>query len=78
MGLNLATCIRATGQDEDWETPASRLFSNEVLEDSLTPDLLSLPNEILVKIMLYLPDTSIDSRGREAPRALYYLIQVTG
>ena len=70
MGLNLATCVHATGQDEDWETPASRLFSNEVLEDSVTPDVLSLPNEILVKIMLYLPDTHDRVKFRYVSRRL--------
>ena len=60
--------VFSSGVLKDSETP-NRLFSNELLEDSevptnhdevledlVTPNLLSLPNEILVKIMSYLPD----------------------
>ena len=60
--------VFSSGVLKDSETP-NRLFSDELLEDSevptnhdevledlVTPNLLSLPNEILVKIMSYLPD----------------------
>ena len=54
MGLKIATCVRAASQDEDSETP----------------NLLALPNEVLVKIMAYLPDARDKVKFRYVSRRL--------
>ena len=80
--------VFSSGVLKDSETP-NRLFSDELLEDSeapknhdevledlVSPNLLSLPNEILVKIMLYLPDTHDRVKFRYVSRRLRSISEI--